>query len=67
MGDRRGFDRTAPGPSGDILLARSSRLIALGILHGRSVDEIRLASARRRRPSEGVGGTNKTNLAGPAW
>jgi hypothetical protein len=65
MGDRRAFDRTAPGPSGDIFPARASRPIALGILHERSVDEIRLTPAGRRRPSESVGGGNKTNLAGP--
>jgi hypothetical protein len=65
MGDRRECDRTAPGPSRDILPARASRLIALGILHDGSVDAIRPAPARRRRPSESVGGGYKTNLGGP--
>ncbi len=65
LGDRRAFDRTAPGQSGDILPARASRLIALGILDERSVDAIRPARARRRRPSESVSGGNKTNLGGP--
>jgi hypothetical protein len=64
MGDRSTFDRTAPDQSGDILPGRVSSLIVLGVLHGRSVDEIRLAAAGRRRPSENVGGGNKTNLAG---
>lgn len=64
MGDRRPFDRTAPGPSRDIL-PRGACLIALGILHGRSVHAIGLAPARRGRPRENVGRGNKTNLAGP--
>jgi hypothetical protein len=62
MGDRRAFDRMAPGPSGEILPAGGSCLIALG---RRSVDAICPAPARQRRPSESVGGGNKTNLSGP--
>lgn len=62
MGDRRAFERRAPSPSRDVLPVRASHLIALGVLHERSVDEIRSAPARRRRPSESVGGS-KTNLA----
>jgi hypothetical protein len=46
MGDRRLFDRTAPGPSGDILPAGGARVMALGIFYGSSVDEIGLAPAR---------------------
>jgi len=65
MGDRHTFDSTAPSPSGDILPSRVCRLIALGTLHERSVDEnFRLAPARRRRPSESVGGG--TRLIWPA-
>jgi len=64
LGDRCSCDGTARGPSGDILPARASGLVALGLLHGRSVDTIRLPPARRRRPGESVSGRNKTNLAG---
>jgi hypothetical protein len=65
MGDRRAFDGMAPAPSGEIPPARASCLIALGILYERSVDAIRRAPARRRRPSESVGGGNKAYLTGP--
>jgi len=64
MSDRRFFNKSAPGPPRDVL-ARPCRLIARSILHGRSVDAIRPALARRRRPSESVSGENKTTLAGP--
>src|SRR5208283_1721717 len=63
MGDRRAFDRTAPGPSRDIL-AGQTRLIALGVLHGYSVDAVRLVQASRRRPRESVGGGNLAGLRG---
>ena len=65
MGNRRAFDRRAPGPSGDILPARAPCLIALGILQGCAVDAIRPAPACRRRPRECVGRGNRTNLPGP--
>jgi hypothetical protein len=65
MGDRRAFDRMAPGPSGEIFPARASCLSALRILYGRPVDAICPAPARRRRPSESVGRGNNTNLARP--
>jgi hypothetical protein len=67
MRDRRAFDGMAPAPSGEILPSRASGLIALGILYDydRSVDAICPVPARRRRPSESVGGGNKTHLAGP--
>src|SRR5579862_2574457 len=65
MGDHRIFNREAPGPSRDVLPVRASRLIALRIVHWRSVDAIRRVPPRRRRPSESVGGGNKTILAGP--
>jgi hypothetical protein len=65
MGDSRALDRMAPGPSGEILPARASCFIALGILYEHSVDAICPAPRRRRRPSEGVGGGNKTDLARP--
>jgi hypothetical protein len=65
MGDRRAFDRMAPGPSGEIPPARASCLIALRIRCGRSVDEICRAPASQRRPSKSAGGGYKTNLAGP--
>jgi hypothetical protein len=65
MSDRRFFNRSAPGPTRDVLPARAGRLIAGGILHVRSADAIRPALARRRRPSESVSGENKTTLAGP--
>jgi hypothetical protein len=64
MGDCRAFDGMAPGPSGEIPPARASCPIALGIVYGRSVDAICYAPKRRRRPSESVGGRNKTILAG---
>jgi len=63
MGDCREFDRMAPSPSGEIMPARGSCLIALGILYGRSVDEIFPSLERRRRPSESVSGGNQANLA----
>jgi hypothetical protein len=65
MSDRRFFNRSAPGPPRDVLPARAGSLIARGSLDGRSVDAIRPAPARRRRPSESVRGENKTSLAGP--
>ncbi len=46
VGDRRACDKMAPCPAGDVLPARAARLVALGILYGRCVDERRLASAR---------------------
>lgn len=63
IGNRRAFGRTAPGPSGYVLASRG-RVIALGVLHGCSVDPIRLVQARRRRPRESAGGGNKANLPG---
>src|SRR5579872_6647729 len=64
MGARVAFDRMAPGPSREILPARTSCLIARRIFYKRSVDAI-CPVPRRRRPSESVGGGNNTNLAGP--
>jgi len=64
LGDRGAFDRADPSPSRDILPARACRLVALGILYRYSVDAIRPALARARRPRESVGGGNKTNLTG---
>ena len=64
MGDCRAFDRRAPGPSREILPRRVSR-IALGILHRRCVDAIRVAPASRSRPGESRSGGNKSTLADP--
>jgi hypothetical protein len=65
MGDGRICDKTVPRPSRDILPARVYRRVALGILHGRSVNELRLAAAHRRRPRISAGGGDKSHLAGP--